>query len=183
MRLPCVEVLPAYEDENGNFIIPNSENGGSWETFDPKSQVEAFKESNKSTNELTRDLIKMLKAWVRNVSTLKFKSYLITETVIDFLNDEYPNGAEQDEYPEILRKIFEVIKKSGDSDLTSYASTAYNRAVKAIEYLDDDKPKEASVEFSKIFGDKFPLVAENPTKEENKSDSRAFSSPVSPWQK
>lgn len=178
-----VEVLPAFENEDGSFTIPNSENGGSWDLFNPRSQVDAFNQSNQNTNGLTRDLVKMLKAWVRNVSTLKFKSYLIVETVIPFLDDEYPKGAEYEKYPEVLRKVFDYIKKWGDPELNSHAKTAYDRSVKAIEHSDNDKPKEASEEWRKIFGEQFPLVKENPSSESKSSNAREFNAPVSPWRK
>jgi len=37
-----VEILPAWEEEDGTFTIPNTENWWSWEIFDPKSENKTF---------------------------------------------------------------------------------------------------------------------------------------------
>ena len=34
-----VEVLPAIENNDSTFLIPNTESGGSWEYIDPRSQI------------------------------------------------------------------------------------------------------------------------------------------------
>ena len=63
-------------------------------------------------------------------------------------------------------------------DKKSCVETAYSRSVKAIEYMDDDKPKEASEEWRKIFGNEFPKVYSNP---EKKNSNESFSKVSSPW--
>ena len=57
-----VEVLPCYENEDGTFIVPNSEDDGSWDAFDPREEMRNIAESQKLTG-LTRRMIKMLKRW------------------------------------------------------------------------------------------------------------------------
>ena len=62
-----VELLPALELDDKTFKIPNSENGGSWEIFNPREELEKFKISNENTHGLTRNLIKMMKSWAQTV--------------------------------------------------------------------------------------------------------------------
>lgn len=154
-----VEVLPAFENEDGTFTIPNTEDGGSWENFDPRAQVKKFQNSNSEdkTNGLTADLGRMMKAWNRNTSSMQLSSFKLLESVIDFLDSEFTSGADYEEYGDVIKNFFEHLKNNcEDDDIKSHIKTAYNRAVKALEYMDNDKPEKACDEWRKIFGDKFP---------------------------
>ena len=160
-----VEVLPALEKDNGTFTIPNSENGGSWEDFDPRKQVSEFQTSNDATNSLTAELGRMMKSWVRNTSTMSYSSYELLSHIISFLGVEFEEGAEYEDYQDVIKNFLDYVKlRCSDANRKSHIQSAYNRAVKAIEYMEDDKPKEASEEWRKIFGDKFPKVKGNPKK-------------------
>lgn len=157
-----VEVLPAFEKDDGTFLIPDTKNGGSWEPFDPRQEIKKFRESNKTANGLTAELTKMLKSWVKNTSTLSYTSYDLLNDVIDFLHTEFTSGAEYDEYHEVIRNFFDYIyHRCTDDDRKSHIETAYNRTIKAIEYMDEDKLKEASVQWRLIFGKLFPEVKSN----------------------
>lgn len=177
-----VEVLPALEKEDGTFTIPNSTNGGSWENFDPRKQIDEFQTSNDNTNGLTAELARMMKSWKKNISSMDYPSHQLLNDVMGFLKSEFTTGAEYEEYHEVARNFLDYIKsRCNDEDRKSHILTAYNRAIKAIEYMDDDKPKEASEEWRKIFGDKFPKVNENPKKEHK--HVVPIVKPASPWSK
>ena len=178
-----VEVLPALEDEDGKFSIPNTCDGGHWETgFDPRKQVDEFLESNKATNETTRNIVKMIKRWVCYTSTLEYKSYLIVGDVIEFLTSCYPNGkSDKEEWDELLLDFFTYIKnhkKGHHKAISSHIDTAQSRAIKAVEYRKEGKYIEASEEWRKVFGTEFPEAEEN---EEKIVESRQFTSAPRPW--
>ncbi len=177
-----VEVLPALEKEDGTFTIPNSTNGGSWENFDPRKQIDEFQTSNHNTNGLTAELTRMMKSWKRNISSMDYPSHELVNDVMGFLESEFTSGVEYDEYHEVSKNFLDYIKsRCNNDDRKSHIQTAYNRAVKAIEHMDDDKPKEASEEWRKIFGDKFPKVNKNPKKEYK--HVVPIVKPASPWSK
>ncbi|WP_163325509.1 nucleotidyltransferase domain-containing protein [Draconibacterium mangrovi] len=176
-----VEVLPALEKEDGTFTIPNSTNGGSWENFDPRKQIGEFQASNNKTNGLTAELVRMMKSWKRNVPSMDYPSHLLINDVIGFLKLEFTDGAEYDDYQEVVKNLFDYIKaRCYDESRKSHIQSAYNRAVKAIEYMDEDKQKEASDEWRKIFGDKFPKEKENHHKK-HKHVVPPIIKPASPW--
>ena len=175
-----VEVLPALEQKDGSFLIPNSGNGGSWEEFDPRKQIEEFQTSNGNTDGLTAELSRMLKTWVKSTSSLNYKSHKLVDDVIKFLETEFEDGADYDEYHNVVKNFLDYLKRRCGDDLKNHVDTAYNRAVKAIEYMDNDKSKEASEEWRKIFGNEFPKVKENP-KRETKYENRVIVYPSSPW--
>ena len=69
-----IEVLPAYELTDKTFKIPNSENGGSWEIFDPREDINNFQDSNQQVNGLVKIVTRMLKSWKRQNKTLNIIS-------------------------------------------------------------------------------------------------------------
>jgi len=177
-----IEVLPAYEEEDGTFKIPNSENGGSWEKFDPRKQITLFQTSNGTTNGLTAELTRMIKTWVDNTSTCDYKSYPLLGDVIKFLENNFKTGADYSEYSNVVKTFFEFLNDNCDDSIQSFVKTALDRAIKAYDFEKDEKPKEASEEWRKIFGiegkSEFPLVTSNPVKESN---TRVFTNPSSPY--
>ncbi len=173
-----VELLPALEQEDDTFLIPNSENGGSWEVFDPRAEVERFRTSNDNTGGLTRELTKMLKAWAHNTTSMTYKSCKRLDDVIKFLEDLYPNGKESTSYAKIVFDFFDYMNTRCDDDIKSYINTALSRARKALEYDNKEQPKEASEQWRLIFGNEFPKVLSNPVK---KNESQSIINPIRPW--
>lgn len=175
-----VEVLPAYEMNSGDFLIPNTENGGSWNVFDPRTPIKSFQDSNQSSNSLTQALTKMIKAWKRNTTTLGYKSYKIAEDVTNFVSGIYPGGADAGSYLSVIKNFYNYIfnRISILDPRYSHISTAKTRVNKAYQYEEDGKHIEASEELRKVFGDVFP-------KEEKNDDStkgvRSFTNAPSPW--
>lgn len=175
-----VEVLPALELEDGTFKIPNSCDGGDWEIFDPRAELKKFEDSNKASDGLTRDLAKMIKSWIRKTSSLDYTSYKMLNDVIEFVNTNYSDGIGNDTYADVVCAFFDYLETSCDDDdpRLSAIKTAHSRAIKAMEYADDNKPKEASEKWRQIFGDKFPLVEKNPERE---IKAAPIVNPARPW--
>lgn len=175
-----IEILPALENDNGTFIIPDTKNGGRWESFDPRGQVNDFQTSNTNTNGLTADLGRMMKSWKRNISTMTYSSYELLADIINFLETEFKEGAAIEDYHEVVKNFFDYLNNDrNDNNTKGHIKTAYNRAIKAIENMDNDKPKEASEEWRKIFGDNFPKVKKNSKK--GSSKCAPIINPPKPW--
>jgi len=172
-----VEVLPAYEKEDNTFIIPNSENGGSWDKFDPRTQIYNFNSSNNSTNGLAAELARMIKTWVNNTS-ICYKSFDLLNDVMQFFESNFETGADYSEYSTVVKEFFQFLKENCDDSIDSYVQTALNRATNACDFEKEGKPKEASEEWKKIFGTEFPKVEFNPPKE---NKPRIFTNPSSPY--
>lgn len=148
-----VEVLPAFELPDGSFKIPNSEDGGSWEIFDPRSDLDAFSTSNSNTNKLTRDLIRMVKRWALEVSSLTMKSFQIDRYVINFLESYSYEGKP---YAQIVYDFFHYLHPIVDEENKSFVETAKTRIFKAIAFEQEEKFEKATDEWKKIFGSSFP---------------------------
>lgn len=148
-----VELLPAFEQEDKTFLIPNSENGGSWDIFDPRTQIDEFNNSNSINFCNTRILCKMIKTWRNNISSLTLKSYKIQELVIDYFNDP---TVKTRKIEEIIHGFFVYAKGKLSKDYSTYFETAITRSTKAINYIAKKNYSSAHEEYIKIFGPSFP---------------------------
>ncbi len=147
-----IELLPAWENEDGTFKIPNSENGGSWDAFNVRDNINKFQTSNKQTNGKTAALSRMMKAWKRNTPTLNLKSYQIEQYVIDFFDSD---SVLNEEDFTMCKNFFEYLSKHIDENNESNVKTASQRANKALEYQSLEKYNEACEEWRNIFGNQF----------------------------
>lgn len=146
-----VELLPAWENENGTFTIPNSENGGNWEVVDPRAEAKRIKDSDEQTGK-TKILIRTIKKW-SELCTAPVKSYAIENKVLEFFSINSASG----EYATTVRDFFSYFYNStSDNNLRSHLNTALNRAMKACDFESEQKLEEATDEWKKILGDDFP---------------------------
>lgn len=58
-----IEVLPVIRSKAGNFIFPNANAGGSWETTNPKLESQAFAEMDEACNGNLKWLCRMARMW------------------------------------------------------------------------------------------------------------------------
>jgi hypothetical protein len=165
-----VELLPAWRLPTGEYRIPNTENGGSWDIWNPSAEIKAIHDSSTQTKH-TKSLVRMLKAWVRNCG-VPLKSFILEILVIDYLRDQYNNEVDE-RYPQLVLGFFEYLKSKRNGSVHSLGSgraislgdewssrvdSAVARAQKAIEYEADEKLRDASLEWQKIFGSDFPTL-------------------------
>ena len=169
-----VEVVPVFAlNDNRNYFMPDSNNGGTWKTVNPMAQINAITSSDAATNGNTRNIIRMLKAW-KEECNVPLKSFLIELLVIEFMGTYAHRGNDFFWYDWILRDFFIFLAQKawgtllipetgqylnlGDAWL-SRAVSARDRAVSACVYEYLDMVSEAGEEWQKIFGNKIPLQA------------------------
>lgn len=176
-----VEVAPCFEREDGVFLIPNTcFSESDWEEFDVRGQLDSFATSNEDSDGLARDLVKMIKKWAHNTSSLSYSSYNIVNDVIRFITQCYPSGRGTTSYNVVIKDWFTYMENNTPIHLQNYKSsitTAKDRAVKAMQFANDGKYIEATKECIKIFGNMFPKAGKNQIKENECSTI----TPVRPW--
>ncbi|MCP6718761.1 MAG: nucleotidyltransferase [Patescibacteria group bacterium] len=151
-----VELLPAWENEDKTFKIPNSENGGSWEGWDPRSEIQGIKDSDTKTGD-TKALIRMIKKWTERCS-VEIKSYKIENEVLNFF---HLSDLKYQFYSILVRDFFAFFyDNASDEDLKSHLKTVRDRAQKAYSFEEEGKINKATDEWKKIFGDDFPKEEE-----------------------
>ena len=163
-----VEVLPAFELQNGQYCICITKNGGSYKIIDPVAEIEAIEQSDASSSRTTREFVRILKRWQWHCNVVDYlKSFQIELIAIDFLATVGYSLTTRCLYDYLVRDFFGYLvgKKNGwvtipgtheivwlgDAWL-SRAQTAYDRAVKASRYENDEMPYSARGEWQKIFG-------------------------------
>lgn len=57
------EVVPVFENRAGSYTYPDSNDGGSWKTTNPRPEIEAIRASNLSCNGNLIPLCRMMRAW------------------------------------------------------------------------------------------------------------------------
>jgi len=149
-----VDLLPVWENEDGTFTIPNSEGGGSWETWDPRSEIQKIKDSDSKTGK-TKSLIRMIKKWTENCS-VKIKSVEIENKILDFFQSVGPS---KNEYASLVKDFLGFFVQTVlDEETKSHLTTAFDRAAKACEFEAENNTEKAVEEWKKVFGDDFPKL-------------------------
>jgi len=165
-----VDVVPAFNRQGGGYLIPST-TAGRWIETDPTVHVRLSAELNKAQNWKFVPLVKMIKAWNRNINH-GFRSFylelLARQILLNVTITDYPSGIRYffDKGRELIPYIikdpafgdpvqgFDTVGTSEDA--ISRFTTAYNRALKAEEYAEKGYIADAIGEWRKILGDYFP---------------------------
>lgn len=145
-----VDVVPGFNRQGGGFLIPNSTNG-TWISTDPKKHIDIMSQANAAHNGDLVPLVKMIKAWNRNIDS-HFRSFHLEVLALQILNNVTISN-----FPSGMRFFFDkgkelITKQNPDpagygGDVGSYINTpakiqeaaqkfqlAYERALKAEDY-------------------------------------------------
>lgn len=166
-----VEVLPAFRQADASYIYGSTRNGGSWETTNPRIEMDAFDTYDRAWNGNARLLAKMLRAWKNNMGA-PIGGYLIDTLVVQFFLT-YPRwqGAALADYPLLLIALFAWIAglddngswpAPGSGDLVKAKGKFTGRAQKALRRCQQANEAEDLVEKTKrwrsVFGRSFPVM-------------------------
>lgn len=169
------EIVPGFVNKGGSYTYPDSKGGGSWETTNPKPEIEAIRSRNTECNNNLVPLCRMMRAWKSEwsvpiggllVDTLAYqfigtwmyrdKSYLY----YDFMcRDFFAFLASQDKEKEWWKAPGSGQWVYTGKDRFQYkAKRCHNLAKEAIEH-ETAKPKRewsAKQKWREIFGTSFP---------------------------
>jgi len=79
-----VEAQPVFEDKDGNFLYPDTYNGGDWKTTKPRAEIRAMRDFNDQKNKNLRRLCRMARAW-KNKHGVAMGGLLIDTLAHNFL--------------------------------------------------------------------------------------------------
>lgn len=168
-----VDVVPSFYRKGGGYLIPSTYAGGKWISTNPKDHIGISSKHNVSHNGDLVPLVKMIKGWNRTINRY-FRSFhleVLAWSIFDGIKiSDYPSGMKYF-FAEGLKKISKKLPDpAGYSDNVgfyidtyekiTYAEnlfqTAYSRALKAEEYVSNNRVIEAINEWRKIFDNCFP---------------------------
>lgn len=166
------EVVPVFENTDGSYTFPDSNNGGSWRTCKPKHELAAFSTRNVDCNRNLVQLGRMARAW-RDTNGVGMTGMLIDTLAYQFIG----NWAHRDKsflyYDYMTRDFFAYL---GQQDRTQQywlapgsgswavrtgafelrARAAHTLAVEAIANLEAQQFWAAKNKYRQIYGTCFP---------------------------
>ncbi len=167
-----IEVIPAFVSTNGQFLICDTHDGGSFRTTDPVAQVSALSGADTLYNQNARKLTRMMKAW-KYLHNVSLKSFQIECLVPEFLGSCAWSQQSYFFYDWLVRDFFEFLLTRANrwvfipgtyeiSDLgdawVPAARRAFDIASRACDFERDDKIVDAGFEWQKIFGENIEVV-------------------------
>lgn len=165
-----VEVCPAFEESDGSYNYPDSNNGGKWKKTDPMPEIEESLDTIDETNQHFQHVCNMVRAWKNNIG-FKIGGLLIDTLIYNFFN-KYTDykSATFDDYPSLFQDLFKYLKDlnkdqkywsalgsnqhvyNKDGKFVTKAKNAYNK----LDGLDEDSD-ELYEKLQEIFGKGFPI--------------------------
>lgn len=165
------EVVPCFEKSIGSFCYPDTNNGGSWGTTNPKPEIDAINRGNRLTNNNLKRLCRMIRAWKDNCN-VPMGGLLIDTFAYSFLSTWENKDKSFMYYDWMTRDFFKFLSEQDDNQLywkavgsgqfiypkgkfAYKAKTAYNNALIAIEKEDKGYSYTANDYWKAIYGSKF----------------------------
>ena len=164
--VPCLE----YSDGSG-FCYPDTNNGGSWKSTNPKPEINAINVWNSLTNNNLKRLCRMIRAWKDNCN-VPMGGLLIDTFAYRFLSSwEYKDKSYM-YYDWMTRDFFKFLSEQDDSQyywkavgsgqfiypkgkFSAKAKTAYSNAISALKYEDQKDEFMSNYYWRNIYGTRF----------------------------
>jgi hypothetical protein len=166
-----VEVQPVFEQKDGSFTYPDTNNSGSWKTTKPRPEMAAVSALDEAKNGNLRRLCKMARAW-KNKHGVAMGGLLVDTLAYNFLQTT-------SEYNEIsylycdwlARDFFQYLSDlpaqdyyaaPGSGQRVSVKKPFQKKAKKAydlcVEAIDADGTSGVNDKWRKVFGRAFPAA-------------------------
>jgi len=166
------EVVPAFKNEDESFTYPDTNLGGSWKKTDPIPEKNAVSRRETQTSGDMKSMCKMARAWKRNCF-VPIGGLLIDTLAYNFLDTWAHKGNGPFYYDFMTRDFFKYLSSQDPNKSYWYAlgsnqhvmragnfepkaKAAYNAALKAIEYEEQNYKTLPNEKWREIYGSKFP---------------------------
>ena len=167
------EIVPAFlNKDTSSFTYPDTNNGGSWKTTDPRAEIKAINDTNKETNKNLKRLCRMTRAWKEKCS-VPINGIIIDTLAYKFIEDYKYKDKSYLYYDYMTRDFFKYLMEIDSEqsywlapgskryvwrtgDFKYKANQAYNKSLEAIDKESNDYHYSAKAAWREIFGNKFP---------------------------
>ena len=169
------ELVPGFLNKDDSFTYPDSNDGGTWKTTNPKPEIEAIRTRNSTCNNNLVPLCRMMRSWKKKWNG-PIGGLLIDTLAYQFIIDWEHRHESYFYYDYLSRDFFEFM--AGQSTDQNYwkapgsgqwvyggkglfqhkAKRCYNIALQAIKHETADPKQEwsAKQKWREIFGTSFP---------------------------
>ncbi len=165
------EIIPCFINKDNSYTYPDSNNGGSWKTTNPKPEIEEIRKTNDAFNGNLKNLCRMARAW-KDKWTVPMGGLLIDTLAYQFLKTWTHRNDSYIYYDWMTRDFFEYLKNQDENktywlavgsgqyvykkgDFQYKALRCFNIAKEAIDYEERDMPYSADGKWMDIYGNKF----------------------------
>ena len=167
------ELVPGFLNRNTRcYTYPDSNNGGSWKTTNPRSEINALRERNNMCNRNLIPLCQMMRSWKRTWN-VPIGGLLIDTLAYQFIIDWEFRDKSYRYYDQMCREFFEYMARRNPGQKYWRAPGSGQRvhkkgrfeykakqcqkiALQAIEYGREKQGRVAKKEWREIFGTLFP---------------------------
>jgi Second Messenger Oligonucleotide or Dinucleotide Synthetase domain len=166
------EVVPCFDNTDSSFTFPDSNNGGSWKTTNPKPEIKAIADGDRAWNSNLKRLCKMARSWKYKwnvpmggllIDTFAYrfmenwehrnKSYLYYDYMTrDFFKYLSEISTEQEYWLAIGSRQY-IYKKGA---FQYKAKQCYNKCLDAIKDFNNGYEYTARSTWREVFGSDFP---------------------------
>jgi hypothetical protein len=166
------EVVPAFRQTDGGYTFPDSNSGGSWRVTNPKAEIEALDNVNKSCNGNLVWLCRMMRAW-KNTWNVSISGLLIDTLAYQFIQTRWYRDKSFLYYDWLSRDFFYHLSVQNKDQKwwrapgsTHYAvgqgfqykaERCYNLSLEAIRHDDNGHSWSARQSWREIYGTNFPF--------------------------
>lgn len=168
------EVVPVFVNTAGSYTFPNANSGGSWQTTNPKPEIQAIRDRNATCNNNIVPLCRMMRSWKRKCA-VPIGGLLVDTLAYQFMANYDYRDKSYGYYDFMCRDLFKwIADQDGNQEywkapgsgqyvhgkgLFQYkAKRCYNISLEAIKH-ETATPKEewsAKQKWREIFGTEFP---------------------------
>lgn len=168
------EVVPVFTNKDGSYTYPDSNDGGSWKTTNPRPEIKAIRDRNILCNNNLIPLCRMMRSWKRTWS-VPISGLLVDTLAYQFIENYEHRDKSYIYYDYMCRDFFKWMadqdseqwywKAPGSGQyvygkgLFQYkAKRCYNISLEAIAHETAEPKKEwsAKQKWREIFGTSFP---------------------------
>lgn len=166
------EILPAFNNQAGTWTYPNANDGGSWQTCNPRAEIDAVHTRNILANSNLKHLCRMMRVW-RDHNDAPLSGALIDTLAYQFI-ETWEHRDKSFMYHDYMARDFLRYLSEQDKDKTywrmpgsgsyvwkkgnfqSKALTDYNIAVSACALQKEEEGSLRRTKWRSVFGSTFP---------------------------
>lgn len=168
----CFEIVPCFVNKDDSFTYPDTNNGGSWKTTNPRPEINEMTTTNNFLNKNLKRLCRMARAW-KDKWDVPMGGLLIDTLAYNFLKDWEYKDKSYVYYDWMSRDFFKFLSEQDENKnywlspgarqyvwrkgkFEYKAKRCYNISLEAIQAESDEYFYTAKSKWREIYGSKFP---------------------------